>query len=244
MSYTKTYKRNLSTGRYRRAERVWPAALIGGWLLLAGMSCPALESDRQQPINVSADSSELDARTGFTRIVGSVVIRQGTLEVNADDAEVYVESGRVTRVLLNGEPATWRQQMESLEWMDARAAQIDYQVNDATIQLTGDALVNHPQGQITGDKLTYDLDAEKLRGDSSNGGRVTIRLEPEVIESNAPEVMDDVLEQVTTPAGDGEQEPTADQTGDEADDDPSGEADSGEDESASEASNNGQTADQ
>ncbi len=160
----------------------------------------ALESDRRQPIDVTADRSELDARTGFTHIIGSVVIRQGSLEVNADDAEVYVESGRVTRVLLNGEPATWKQQMDSLEWMDARAAQIDYQVNDATILLSGNAQVNHPQGQITGDKLTYDLDAEKLRGDSSNGGRITIRLEPEVIENEAPEVVEGVMEEITAPA--------------------------------------------
>lgn len=182
----------------------------------------ALESDRKQPIEVTAERSELDARTGFTHIIGAVEINQGSLEVNADDAEVYVESGRVTRVLLNGKPATWRQQMDSLEWMDARAAQIDYLVNDATILLIGNARVNHPQGQITGDKLTYDLDAEKLRGDSANGGRITIRLEPEVIKDEAPDVMEDVMQEINSP-------PEADTQADtEADSDGDNETDAGE----------------
>ncbi len=197
MYYTMMYKPNLSTARHKAISRLARLAFAGMLWVMLLPAATALESDRQQPIDVSADSSELDARTGFTHIMGSVVILQGTLEVKADDAQVFVDSGRVTRVLLNGNPATWKQQMDSLEWMDAHAAQIDYQVNDATILLTGDAQVNHPQGQITGDKLTYDLDAEKLRGDSSNGGRVKIRLEPDVIEDNAGEVMDDVMENVT-----------------------------------------------
>ena len=88
--------------------------------------------------------------------------------------------------------------------MDARAAQIDYQVNDASILLTGDAHVDHPQGQITGDKLTYDLDTQKLRGDSSSGGRVRIRLEPDVVESNTQQIIEDVLPATTPPPADNE----------------------------------------
>ncbi len=191
------YKPNLLTMTHKYTNSLFYIAVVVFLWVSPVPFAQALESDRQQPIDVSADSSELDARTGFTHIMGSVIILQGSLEVNADDAQVFVDSGRVTRVLLNGKPATWKQQMDSLEWMDAHAAQIDYQVNDATILLTGNARVNHPQGQITGDKLTYDLDAEKLRGDSSNGGRVKIRLEPDVIEANAEEVMDDVMEGVT-----------------------------------------------
>ncbi len=196
MYYTMTYKPDLLSATRLRTNclaTICLAALIWLAMLPAGL---ALESDRQQPIDVSADRSELDARTGFTHIIGSVVIKQGSLEVKADDAEVYVESGRVTRVLLKGQPATWKQQMDSLEWMDAEARQIDYKVNDATILLTGDALVNHPQGRITGDQLTYDLEAEKLRGDSVNGGRVKIRLEPDVVNQNASAV-EDVMENVT-----------------------------------------------
>lgn len=193
MYYTKMSMQNMMIAIHpitRYVRQPLAVLLIG---LLATTNSWSLESDRQQPINIDADSSELDARTGFTHIVGNVNIRQGSLEVNSDDAEVYVESGRVTRVLLNGKLATWRQQLDSGEWMDARAAQIDYQVNDATILLTGDAQVDHPQGQITGDKLTYDLETEKLRGDSNSGGRIHIRLEPDVVESNTQEILEDVM---------------------------------------------------
>lgn len=145
----------------------------------------ALRSDRDQPINIVADTSEVDAKTGYTRITGGVVITQGSLVVNADEARVFVVEGRVNRVELDGQPATWEQQLESGEDMNARAAHIDYKVPVGVIELTGNALVNHPQGEISGASLQYELDTETLRGFSQNGGggdRVRIRIEPGAVD--------------------------------------------------------------
>jgi len=149
----------------------------------------AKKSDREQPVDLTADQSEFDAETGFTLITGNVVIEQGSLEIHSDEARVFMQDGRMSRILLDGEPATWRQQLESGEWMDAESLQIDYDVNAEQILLIGNAVVDHPQGEITGDRISYDLAAEKLRGDSRNGGRIKMRIDPDVVEngsSNAP----------------------------------------------------------
>ncbi|GAB4188234.1 MAG: hypothetical protein Tsb002_14390 [Wenzhouxiangellaceae bacterium] len=160
--------------------------------LLLSLTSPALalRSDRDQPLNITADTSEVDAKTGFTRITGGVVITQGTLVVHADEARVFVNEGRVNRVELDGEPATWEQQLESGEAMDARAAHIDYDVPAGMIELTGDARVDHPQGEISGARLQYELDTEKLRGLGQGSDRVRIRIEPDAID-----------QRVLTPAG-------------------------------------------
>lgn len=157
-------------------------SLPAGLLMATCSTAHALRSDRDQPINIIADTSEVDAKTGYTRITGGVVITQGSLTVNADEARVYVVEGRVNRVELEGEPATWEQQLESGQDMDARARQIDYDVPAGVIELTGDALVNHPQGEISGASLQYELETEKLRGLSQGDDRVRIRIEPDTVD--------------------------------------------------------------
>ena len=63
-------------------------------LLLAALvaATPALakSSDRQQPMDISADSTDAVMEdNGMSVLKGNVSIRQGTLEVNADRAEVH-----------------------------------------------------------------------------------------------------------------------------------------------------------
>ena len=157
--------------------------LLSLLLYLSGGDVWAKKSDREQPVDLTADQSEFDAETGFTLIIGNVVIHQGTMEIHSDEARVFMQDGRMSRILLDGDPATWRQQLESGEWMDAESLQIDYDVNAEQILLLGNAVVDHPQGKITGDRISYDLAAEKLRGDSSNGGRIRMRIEPDVVEN-------------------------------------------------------------
>lgn len=160
-----------------------PALLTLCLMVVAG-NASAVKADRQQPVELTADQSEFDAVTGFTLITGNVEIYQGTLEIHSDEARVFMQNGRMSRILLDGNPATWKQQLESGEWMDAKSAQIDYDVNAEQILLIGNAVVDHPQGEITGDRISYDLSEEKLRGDSTSGGRIRMRIEPDVVENN------------------------------------------------------------
>ena len=207
------------------------AAILLAATALAGNPALALESDREKPIQVSADGGELDARTGFTRFTGSVQIQQGTLEVNADSANVYTEDGEITRILLKGEPATWHQQLESRKWMRAEASEIDYNRTEQTILLIGNAYVDHPQGEMSGDRFTYDLEAEKLRGASDTGGRIQMRLEPDVVDSgigpdNRPDVSDPAAESDTgtQPGATAEPQATPESDGDSGDGNESGDS--------------------
>ena len=160
--------------------------LFSALLLMMSSSTFALQSDREQPINIVADTSEVDAKTGYTRITGGVVITQGSLNVNADEARVYVVDGKVNRVELDGRPATWKQQLDSGEDMNAQALHIDYKVPVGIIELIGEALVNHPQGILSGASLQYELDSEKLRGFSKKNAtkdeRVHIVIQPSAVD--------------------------------------------------------------
>ena len=75
------------------------------------------------------------------------------------------------------------QEIEEQGLVQATANVIDYQVASGLVTLTGNADVKHPQYQISGDLLIYDLNIQHFQGsgDENGNGRIHIRLDPEVI---------------------------------------------------------------
>lgn len=159
-----------------------PAGMALLICLAAFSSAQALESDRQQPLEVNAEGTEGSLGDGATVLKGRVEIRQGSLLILADDAEVIKTEGKVARVTFNGNPATLKQEIEEQGMVNAQANRITYLVSAGTVELAGDADVTHPQYRISGDVLTYDLDTQHFEGTGANSddGRISIRLEPEV----------------------------------------------------------------
>lgn len=152
-------------------------------LLFLSMPLMALESDRQQALEVNADSTDGTLGDGITTLRGDVDIRQGTLHITADEAEVNKVDGRVSSVTFRGKPAFLEQEIEEQGLVQATANVIEYQVASGLVTLTGSADVKHPQYQISGELLTYDLNVQHFKGsgDGNGNGRIHIRLDPEVI---------------------------------------------------------------
>ena len=158
-------------------------ASLFGCLLCLSLPLMALESDRQKPLEVSANSTDGTLGDGITTLRGSVDIRQGTLRITADEAEVKKIDGRVSSVTFRGQPAFLEQEIEEQGLVQATAKTIDYQVASGLVTLSGEADVKHPQYQISGDLLTYDLNVQHFQGssDENGNGRIHIRLDPEVM---------------------------------------------------------------
>lgn len=119
---------------------------------------------------------------GRATLHGNVEIRQGTLLVKADQADVEKSEGKVREVLLTGQPVLLQQEIENEGLVTATANRITYQVATGIVTLTGNADVNHPQYQISGELLVYDMNLQHFQGSGGdNNGRIRIQLEPEVI---------------------------------------------------------------
>ena len=153
------------------------------WLLALSPPLMALESDRQEPLEVNANSTDGTLGDGITTLRGHVDIRQGSLHITADEAEVSKTDGRVSSVTFRGDPAFLEQEIEDQGLVQATARVIDYQVASGLVTLTGNADVKHPQYQISGELLTYDLNIQHFKGssDENGNGRIHILLDPEVI---------------------------------------------------------------
>jgi len=157
------------------------------FLLCFSLPLMALESDRQESLQVSANSTDGTLGDGITTLKGNVDIRQGTLRITADEAEVKKIDGRVGSVTFRGEPAFLEQEIEEQGLVQATANVIDYQVASGIVTLTGNADVKHPQYQISGELLTYDLNIQHFQGSSGDNGngRIRILLDPAVINTES-----------------------------------------------------------
>ncbi len=162
----------------------------GYWLMLC-LFCVnpllmALESDRQEPLEVNANSTDGTLGDGITTLRGNVDIRQGTLHITANEAEINKVEGRVKTVTFRGQPAFLEQQIEEQGRVQATASVIEYQVASGLVTLKGNADVKHPQYQISGDLLIYDLNIQHFQGSGGDNGngRIYIQLEPEVIKKD------------------------------------------------------------
>lgn len=162
-------------------------ALAGTALLAA--SAQALESDRDQPLEVAARSSNTDLNTGVYELTGDVEIRQGSLHIQADRGEVHRpgENEDVTRVVLEGSPARLEQALDNAAGqMRARAQRIDYDRRADIVVLTGAVRIEEPRGTLTGERVTYDVARGRVQGESGGeDGRVRFVIPPKAREPDS-----------------------------------------------------------
>ncbi len=169
-----------------RAPRVQHKFCVLLCILFFSLPLMALETDRQETLQIYADNTDGSLGDGLTTLWGNVDIRQGTLHITADEAEVNKTDGRVKSVTFRGKPAFLEQEIEEKGLVQATAQIIDYQVASGLVTLTGKASVKHPQYQINGELLTYDLNIQHFQGSGDENGshRMHIRLDPEVLSTD------------------------------------------------------------
>jgi len=154
------------------AVLVWMAALICPFTLSAATA------DRLQAVDVNADTIDGSlADDGESLLSGTVRITQGSLHVQADNARVTRTGGDLQRVLLEGAPARLKQIDDKGQAVNASARQIIYQPAADIIELLGNVVIEQPQGNLTGERITYDLGTGRIQADGQ-GGRVSMRMNP------------------------------------------------------------------
>lgn len=157
------------------------AASISAAMFLMAATAVALPTDRDQPLQVSADSARFDEKSGVATYKGSVVIRQGTLEVRADDLVITVDKdGNVTSTIAKGKPARYQQQTDPKKGLVmAEAARIDYDLKNETITLTGQARLRQEGASFQGASIVYAIARQQVEAKGDATSRVQLVLPPQ-----------------------------------------------------------------
>jgi len=150
-------------------------------LMVPFAAAVAKTSDRNQTMNTQSDRTDCSVSdTAPCLLIGNVHVVQGTLDIKAAKADVRRTDGDISMVKLTGSPVQMKQQNDDGGWVNATAAQIDYDMPNDTIVLSGDASVQQPgRGGITGGRIVYNTKSGQVQsGGASGGGRVNMTFEP------------------------------------------------------------------
>jgi len=154
--------------------------LCGGWLgivlLLVSGSVWALSSDKDQPIELEADSVEIDDRTGISTYQGNVVIRQGSIRITADKVTVYQKDKRTDKIHAVGEPVTYQQVTDDGKEVNGRARQAEYHTASDELYLIGNALLTQGKDSFASDRITYDRKRALVKAGASAQGKERVRI--------------------------------------------------------------------
>ncbi|ATG37508.1 putative protein in bacteria [Phaeobacter piscinae] len=133
----------------------------------ASIAFGAVKADPSQPVEVTAETLDVNQADGSARFIGDVVIIQGVMRLSANDVLVIYkqdETGKtgVERleatgdvILVNGPDA-------------AEADKAEYTIDSGTVVMTGNVLLSQSTGTLTSNRLVVDL----TTGTASLSGRV------------------------------------------------------------------------
>ncbi len=149
-------------------------------MLLPGIAL-ALTSDREQPIQIEADSMVIDEGKGVSIYQGRVSYVQGTVKMTADKITIYSVGGEFQRFSAEGERVRYQQMLDDNKGeLKAKARLIDYHADKGHIVLKGNAHVTRGEDEFSGSHIEYDADKDIVNArKAENGGeRVQVVIQP------------------------------------------------------------------
>jgi lipopolysaccharide export system protein LptA len=149
-------------------------------MLALPVAVEARRDDRNQPMDIRAQRTESSTRgDAVTVLSGDVRITQGSMKVSADRAEVHQDAGQIVKVILEGRPVTFEQALDDDEGMlHAEALHVDYDTTLDRLLLTGEVQIRQPRGEMSSERVEYDLSTGRITSGGEGDSRVRLRIEP------------------------------------------------------------------
>lgn len=142
-----------------------PASLLARLFPILLLACSgaalAEKADRDKPIDLEADSVNVNDAKKISTYSGNVILTQGTLVIHADKLIVREDKDGFRHSTSTGNPASFRQKRDGVnEYMEGSAQRIEYDGRMDKIQLYTNARVKRGEDSVQGDYILYDANAE------------------------------------------------------------------------------------
>lgn len=126
--------------------------------------------DRSAPVEISADSLQIDQATGHAQLRGNVFVSQGDLQFTAPEVDVVysTDESRVSKMYGKGGVSIVSGQDT------AKAQNAEYDLDTGLIHMDGNVSLLQGINTITAQRMTVDLDSSK----AELHGRVKTVLRP------------------------------------------------------------------
>lgn len=141
-----------------------PELILLAALLATIPTAMALDTDRQQPLKIVADTALLDDKAGTATYTGNVVLTQGTLKINAEKLHIRTDQGKVDKVSAEGDPANFSQVPAADQAaVVATARSIEYRVREQTLILKRTASIVQKENVFKGEEIVYEIQSQRLK---------------------------------------------------------------------------------
>ncbi len=118
----------------------------------------ALPSDAEQNLFLESETLEYDESAGTITYSGSVLMKQGSMKIEADKVIIYGNIERATKVTANGKPAKFQQVPEvGAVPVTAIATELEYKVSNKSLLLKGDAVLEQEGTSLSSNRIEYDV---------------------------------------------------------------------------------------
>ena len=156
--------------------------------LLLPLQAFALSSDRDQPMNLEADSVSIDEETGVSLYEGNVVITQGSLQLWADQLWIHRRDGKTEKMVSQGQPTRFRQLTDDQQEVKGRALRAEFYVDRDELLLFDEAVLEQGADQFRSDRIVYNRGNAQVRAGASADGkqRVRVIIEPKPSQEQQP----------------------------------------------------------
>ena len=123
-----------------------------------------LDNDKSALIKIQSDTAEFNEAKGTAIYRGKVELEQGSLLIQSDALTIFNSEEGVSKVLAEGKPAHYQQQMENEKLpVKAKAETITYLPQEDSITLAGEAKLSQGANQFEGEHIHYDLKRNVLK---------------------------------------------------------------------------------
>ncbi|OMH30363.1 lipopolysaccharide transport periplasmic protein LptA [Motiliproteus sp. MSK22-1] len=141
--------------------RHWLSILTITSLALFPQTAQALPDDKDQPIQLAANSAEMDDKKGISVYIGKVFLKQGSLEIEADKITIYSDEQGVKEIVAIGGPVKFRQQPKEKDPITKGfASKVEYHADTDQAIFTTNAKLVQGGDVITGDQIKFDIEKD------------------------------------------------------------------------------------
>jgi len=147
--------------------------LFTALLAFAG-AAQALSSDKDQPIELAADSVDVDEGRGHSVYKGNVELRQGSMLLQADTVTIRQQGKKPNRIIAVGR-VRFQQQSERGP-VKANANKAEYEVDSEVLELTGKASLTQAGDTMRSDRIVYDRVRHKVKAGAAADGKQRVRI--------------------------------------------------------------------
>lgn len=140
----------------------------------------ALQSDSKKPIQIEADSADMNEDKKRATYRGNVILKQGSMRLNADKVTIQqnLSRNRGDALYAYGRPAKFRQEVDGKPgaFVHGRGNRIEYYSKSALLHLIGNASLTQEGDTFRSDRITYNRDKALLQGGAAAKGKKRVRI--------------------------------------------------------------------